>query len=674
MKPQKTLITIATLALSVGGFGQTTPPDVSVAFAGGASSVDGDGARFQKHFQHRRGGFGGVQDFQYLKEGEDSFFRLNGGVVAGNADIRLDARWEKYDSHYLWFGYKQFRTWYDGSGGYLPANDLWISLYDEEMHLDRGQLWVEFGLIPADRPHLRVRYQRLTRKGRKDSTTWGDTALTGGSGLRSIVPTYLDLDETRDIVAAEIMQQSGEYVWEAGVRYDGTKLNNSRNANRRPGESSDRKVVTRDGTEADLFSAYGYSMRNFGENLTISASGSYMTLDTNLEGSRIYGDTYDPVFDPEYGKLQFRDRGFLELAGGSKLKQLVANGNLQYRAGKHWKIRTSLRLSDKRTDGVSRFTEWDFGSSLSTNVVEMEAASRRDVFDAVGDLEVFYSGLKNWTLTLRGEWIHGSGDLAENKVEIESDTINVDRLTNDERRGHKYSLGANWYASSHVTIAGQVYFRSRENSFDHVRDSSPPTASDRYPAFIENQEFETVDANIRLSWRPLSNLNLVTRFDRRSSDVTSRMMSLNSERSADLKSRILSQSVTYSPVPRLYLTGSINITRDFVETPAEELVGDSQNDYVVGTLGAGYAVNDRNDVTIDYFYFDADNFADNSANSQPYNAGETRHAISGVWRFQYSENLLYTAKYAFATNRDQTSGGNNDYDAHTVYGSVQYRF
>jgi hypothetical protein len=36
--------------------------------------------------------------------------------------------------------------------------------------------------------------------------------------------------------------------------------------------------------------------------------------------------------------------------------------------------------------------------------------------------------------------------------------------------------------------------------------------------------------------------------------------------------------------------------------------------------------------------------------------------------------MLWKLTYGFFANHDQTSGGNNDYTAHLIYSSLQYRF
>ena len=48
-----------------------------------------------------------------------------------------------------------------------------------EMHIDRGEAWIELGLRVPDWPEITFRYSHEFRDGQKDSTIWGDTTLTG---------------------------------------------------------------------------------------------------------------------------------------------------------------------------------------------------------------------------------------------------------------------------------------------------------------------------------------------------------------------------------------------------------------------------------------------------------------------------------------------------------------
>ncbi|MCL4790414.1 MAG: MtrB/PioB family outer membrane beta-barrel protein, partial [Verrucomicrobia bacterium] len=165
------------------------------------------------------------------------------------------------------------------------------------------------------------------------------------------------------------------------------------------------------------------------------------------------------------------------------------------------------------------------------------------------------------------------------------------------------------------------------------------------------------------------------------STVETRADQLSTVQSADLNTHILSQSLTWSPVDRLYLQGSISYVLDELTTPVSDssatpgLVQDSQNDYWFATLGAGYALSQKTDLTADYSYYRADNYqSGNYQVSVPYGASAREHAVSVGLVQRISRNLRCSLRYAYFHSEDETSGGNNNFDAHVISAGVQYRF
>jgi hypothetical protein len=222
-------------------------------------------------------------------------------------------------------------------------------------------------------------------------------------------------------------------------------------------------------------------------------------------------------------------------------------------------------------------------------------------------------------------------------------------------------------------LAFQYYHKIKANEYRATRDNTTSTA-DRYPAYITDQDFETDDFNVRVSWRPAPLLNFVTRYDYQQSTITSTEVGLPEAESSDYTSHIISQSATWSPTGRLYVTGNVNVTFDQVATPAYAFVKHGDNNYVNGSLGGGYALAKLDDVYFDYSWFRASNFIDNSQTSLPYGLSQKQQAASITWVRRQTEQLIYTVRYGYITNTDGTTGGRNDFDAHTIYGKVQYHF
>src|SRR6185369_10936194 len=121
---------------------------------------------------------------------------------------------------------------------------------------------------------------------------------------------------------------------------------------------------------------------------------------------------------------------------------------------------------------------------------------------------------------------------------------------------------------------------------------------------------------------------------------------------------------------------------DHTDTPASSLTGaaaglvqNAQNDYWNGTALVGYALTERSDIQAQYFYYRADNYdTGNASVGLPYGAGAEQHGTTLTLINQLAKHLIWKIQYGFFTSRDQTSGGNNNYTAHLVYSSMQYRF
>ena len=666
----------AFLLLPGAGFAASVTTEGSITVGGGAALLDGDRPAFQQFTQHRKDGYGGIEEFRLTRESDDSLFRFDARVMPGAGDYRLVARFERPEKYHLEAGFEDFRVWYDGSGGFFRPTKTSFTLYDEDLSLTRGKVWLEFGVYTANQTLIQLRYDRRTRNGSKGSTHWGDTNLVGAPyGTRNVVPTFYNLDEVTQTISVDAGNESKEEVkWHVGARYAETELNNKRHTRRRPFESADRQVTTKDGTSTDIFTAHGYYQRVINEQLTVSAGALRTDLDSAISGSRIYGQTYDPVFDPAYLRRQQRDEGYYHLTGHSDLKQTVLNLNAVYLPAKNWSIRPSFRFENQHQETMSEFMETNIGggAALPAIVEEVEADQKKKWDEFAQSLVFRYSG-RDWTFNIAGDWAQGEGTVEEERI-LHTGVFTIDRDNENTRTMQKYSFRTNWYAKPGLTVSAEYYQKRNANDYKAVRDNTPAGTADRYPAYITDQDFSTDDFNLRLSWRPAPLLSTVTRYDYQRSRINSNEAGLSPVESSRMVSHILSESVTWTPVNRLFLNANVNVTWDQLATPAYKFVLNSDNNYVNGTIGGGYAFAKLDDVYVDYSFYRANNFVDNSALSLPFAADRKMQGAYVTWVRRQTEHLIYTFKYGYVTNRDVTWAGRNDFDAHVLYAKVQYTF
>ena len=667
----------------------------TVAVSGGATLLDGDRPAFQETFLQKKDGYGGLEDFTASRTTDASLFRFEARFVPGNDDYRLSARYEKFDAYYLEANYQSFRTYYDGSGGrFLPLNRA-ISYFDEDLALDRSFFSFEIGTLLPNSIQWRIRYDRLTRDGTKNSLRWGDTGLLGRNGVRNLIPAYLVVDEERDIITAEAGQRTDEANWKITGRHERTKFNNRNVSRRNAFEPQDRYDISRQGSSANAVSGNGYYERVFTENLRVSAGGLVTSIDTNLSGNRVYGPAPDSEFSATSVRRQAQDNGYYGLVGNAQLKQYLANLNVVYQPTKFITVLPGLKYEHLRQDGAETHLDTDVvpgrgpggggggggpggGGGLVLNSVEtaMQTDSRNGWNEVTEDLEVRYARWSDWQLSVRGQWNQGTGDLIEQSILVANRVPEIDRDTDYKRTGQRYTANATWYARPGLTFGAQYNYRLKLADYTARRDntSNAPNSQNRYPQFIIDNDLETKDASFRMSWRPKSNLTFATRYAYQRSTVTTTFDRLPEIENGRLTRHVVTQTATWNATPRLLVTGAVNVTYDQLAIPQHRLTFNSDNNYVSANLGAGYALGKVTDVYLDLSHYRADNYTDNPTVTLPFNMGQTLQSGFITWVRRQSDRLVYTAKYGYATNRDGTYGGQNDFNAHLFYGKVQYKF
>ena len=632
-----------------------------ITFGLGGVSTSGNRAQFQERWGMKQGVLGGLQDFHYeLMFGKKGMLELDGRAMYGGEDYSVKLQVVDPDRGFLRAGFRQFRTWYDGSAGYVPATGSAISLGSDELSLNRGEFWIEAGLTPPDGPMLTLKLSRDYRKGTKDSLIWGDS--TQGGVTRGMVPSFRELDEIRNRVLADLRHTVGKSDFGIGLRLDLVD-NDSKFKERRTPEAAgvgNRYVTQRDVFESDMFNIRAFTETRLNEQALLTSGYSYTRMDTDLGGSRIYGASFDAPYSPAYV-----DSGYTSLSGGSIVDQYVMNLSLRLEPFPDFVIVPSLRAEKIDTGDNSTYSV----ANVPTGITRVQSG-----FLTVSEaLEARFTGFTNWVLYARGEWSEGDGYLREQSTPV------ILRNTDSERFTQKYTLGANWYPLRRLHFSGQYYHKTADNDYTHLTDSTANTlvGGNRYPAFLRENNFQTDDVNLRATWRPLPNITSVTRYDYQISRIIMRGDNLGSVESGQTTGHIISQNLTWVPWSRLFLQGSFSYALDSTTTPASSItrtVTDARNDYWQTSATLTFVVDDQTDLQASYFYYRANNFINNSSISMPYGTSANDHAVNVGLIRNFSKTVRGSLSYGYFRHRDETSGGIDNYDAHLVFSTVSYRF
>ena len=638
-----------------------------VNFTVGGASVQGNEAAFQRRHGIAYGLSGGVSEFYWETfVGENGTVRLGGKAVGGSEDFDVHIGYENPDKGYFRAGASQSRLWRDATGGRYAPTGAGFPHSDSTLYLDRRKIWIEGGLTLPDKPTIGIRYEHHERFGDTDSTIWGSTPAAADRGVSA---AFRGIDETRDIVTLNAAHTLGNTTLGAGTRYQYFQSDNTLNFQRDAGALTEDFTTQKESVDSDLFSFHIHSLTPLRTNLNFSTAYSFTTVDTGVTGNRILGTGYDPVFDPSIVRFP----GFINLHGGSRLNQQVAAVNFHYQPTRTVSIVPSLRVE---STGVNNDV---YHTATPSAAGDRNINGGQDYLDFSERLEARYIGLKNWVLYARGDWDQGDGDLQERQTTLATGTIQLQRDTDFQRFGQKYTLGANWYPARKLNLAGHYYYKRRDNDYDHLIDTTGNAGVIRHPAYLTRQEFDTHDFNVRVTVRPSPTIVSVSRYDFQLSSIETGANGLPEIQSADLDTHVFSQSLSWAPLSRLYLQGMLTYVYDVTTTPANSgasaaIVPESQNSFwnVGGNLGC--ALDARTDLQLEYLYQLADNFIDNSASSLPYGAGFEEHRITATVNRRLSENTHLVLEYGFVDFTETTTGGAGDHLAHLFSSTLRRRF
>jgi len=175
-------------------------------------------------------------------------------------------------------------------------------------------------------------------------------------------------------------------------------------------------------------------------------------------------------------------------------------------------------------------------------------------------------------------------------------------------------------------------------------------------------------------------VSLVARYDYQYSTIDTRpdpTSGLSETQSSKMNSHIVSGTVSWTPLQRLYLQGGINRVWDRTDTPASDItpaIQDSRDNYWTASSLIGYALDDKTDLQLQYLYYSADNLVDNYAFGMPYGADAQENGITATIIRRITERIRLTLRYGYFDGRESLTGFHTDYQAHLIYTSLHYRF
>lgn len=639
------------LALGLAALGAALIPatapaegDNWIELSVGGVAVDGNKAASNRRLGNNGDFFGGISSFHFEKLGDNGTFEVDGHALPGLEDYDVELGYTLDDVGYVRAGFRQYRTWYDRSGGYIPgrtgAAGWWdpISPLDDELSLDRGSLWFEAGLRMPDVPEITFGYEHEYRDGNKDSTFW---QRANDAAPNHVYPGTYRIDEVRDIFKLDVRHVIGNTEIGGGLRYNAVRNDDTHYT--RYGSRGGQVLTQRDINEYDLWGGYIYSTSSFCDDiLRTSFAYNLTTINSDIGGFRTVNHNYT------------------NLMGGAQSTSQVLNASVWWNPIEDLVIVPSFRY------------EWwgqdMWGSHFDGDTIFDQSSYDSD--QATVETEVRYSGIDNLLIYGRAQLSTANGDMFRSTWD--NGVVDGTRMTDSDTDIQKYVVGANWYPFTGVTVAAQAYWREYDQGFSHRYTGSED-------AQLVGHNTETTDANLRVTWRALPCLTLVTRYDYQQTDIENQAIPgaglTVPIQSADITKHIITESVSWTPIDRFYLQAGVHWISSETDTPANVavpgVVSDWDNDYVSFSLNGGYAISEDTQLSWGYYYYHADNYG---FATMPYGTIADEYQLTVGVDQRLTDNVVLNFRYGYFKGDDKAAGGFNDYEAHVVSTGVRISF
>ena len=647
----------------------------------GGFITSGNKAQAEQNQQSWNGAFGGIEDFHYgTGLGKGTTLSADGHALFDNRDYKLGLDLEQQNIGFLRFNYDHFRTWENGDGGFYPPAGTWFPLSDDALALDNGTISFEGGLRLQNDPYvpkITFKYTHTYRNGEEPSTSWGYAQPDPNNlnTVQGLSPSFYAIDEHRDIFQLDAAEHINTTDFGAGLRYEIGDLNDTLNSSQSGPAFNNQSTADQSSVSYSLFNAHAFSETWLKDNLMFSVAYSYSQLNNDFNGSYTY--------QPDLGVLNGFE--YNNLAGNSWVQDHVVNLNLYAKLLKNLSIVPSLRIQ-KENSTVDASEAETFEGTPATPPPPDGHGDQSDL-EISERLDLNYTGVTNWVFYARGEWTEGSGNLNQNGGLIPisgfTEFQSVQSQIDDNRLFQKYNAGLRWYPLYRVSLDVGGYYQIHDYDYNSTPNNS---LSYSYPGFLAMQNFETYDGNTRLTLRPWQSVSFVTRYEYQLSTIHTGpdpISGLGETESSRMYSHIIGADASWSPWSRLSLTAGFNYVISKTTTPASDYVPTgyaaapilaAQNNYWMVNFSSDFVVDDKTDLNVSYYYYQADNYDNNATVGVPYGVGAEEHAVTAEIVRRLTENLRLTLKSGYYHYTDDTSGGHNDFDTFLIFASMQYRF
>lgn len=690
-----------------------------IKLSGYMPSINGDSAAFAQRNGAPAAGSYGIEDLYFTKNLNDSTtLDVNGKALTGSEDYLLSLNISNDNLGSLDVGYKRFRTFYDGVGGFFPLADLFEAMSPENLHVDRSAFWVTAKFARPDCPVVTISFHDEIRTGDKDSTIWApvvnpNVVVSAGAAVGTAAPSntpYIDpnllaLDEHHDILDASVEDKLGstdetlkaslDWVGNLDTRYytkypnpDGITADATVNVLDDQEKVKAQSLHVLNQTETVISPVLSVETNVSYQHSSGTDGGEWITPAYSTTLKEVYpaitaGNIYAaPTLDDFAANLFIKVtpfQNFLAEAGIKDEYNVISDGGSY--------ITTSL-ASTAKSLAASQYT-------LSQDVTY----SHNDDHTATPDISLSYRGFSNLSLyTSFDERIdHGNQHWVNPYAAVSTAGVTGVVTTTPQPIGdvffqaanqdyENFKIGATWDPTSWVTVRAELYRKDHENRFIGS-DAYVGTAS--YGGLYATG-YLVSGANLTVTVKPLPEWSFTTRYQPQAGNMSVLGNTTNNGNGTEvtsgrIRTQIISETADWTPYKQFYAQANLNVVYNYIQTAYPYVassatsnvptpIQNANNNYVTSSVLFGFVLDKLDDAQIQGYWQQATNYNPQVAyGGQPYGATFLFESATIGVKHKFSDWLMAEAKVGYLRSTDGTTGSFTNYRGPLAYVSLEYK-
>ena len=659
---------------------QTTPErttEFGVSPTVGWTTVSGDNQKFRELYWQREGWNGGLEEFELMdKPGQDSKITVAGHVLLNDCKLTLAA--EKNDLGFTRFGWSQYRKYFDDSGGYYPSFSPPIFDLNQDLYLNIGRAWADFGLTLPRWPRMVLGYEYQYRDGSEATTQWGP--VQSGTQTRDIYPAFENVSEHTHILKFDLDYEANDARLTDSFRGEWYNLATGQLNDSYYNLGAAEMAVTAANEKQSHFQ--GANTVHLEKQFTdwLFASGGYLYSQFNGDAA-VDVETINPAFLAPTSPAPGWNAPDIKLERDSHVFSVSALlgpwQGLTLSLGTQNEWTRQQGFGNASVDVALPFPPFLF--PLVPEVIQSDFD--RSTFSQ--DVGVRFTKIPFTTLFVEGRFQQESiGQTAQETGGLIPFLLETDATSKleDLRAGFNTSP---WRRGS---LSGQYRYYDDRSDYNNLSKQSFGQPYQEYPGFILWRDLLTQEAEMKLSLQLSPWLKTTLSYQWLDSDyhtatdpvnapgIVGGISSGGSLLAGTYTSHTAAFNAALTPWRRLFLSATFSYQNARTVTAANDSpsVAPYAGDIYSVMASGSYILNQKTDLTASYSFSTADFAQDNFADGLPFGIQYQQQAVQIGIKRRIGKGKILSLQYSFYHYDEPSSGGFNNFNSQAIFATLTF--